>query len=477
VELFGFNITRRPRVESVSVIARAAQNLQSVYSQAAWSSSWWGGPILESYTGAWQSNVTLDPQTNILAFSPVYCCVTGIASDVAKLRIKLSRNNNGIWEEITEAHGNSTAASVLPVLRKPNRYQTHIQFVRQWILSKLLSGNTYVLKEREFLGGPVIAMYVLNPMRVKTLVADDGSVWYELQTDYLSGVEDVKTLPASEIIHDRMPELWHDLIGISPLYACGVSATMGNKIQANSTNLFANASRPGGMILVPGFISAENAAALKAAFESGYSGANVGKIAVLGDGMKFEPMTLTAEALQQVEQLKWTVDDVGRAFHYPVWKMNSGAFPPYSSGPDALELMYLNQCLHPLIEDFEACLDEGLELPARIGTELDIDNLLRMDTASLYDSNGKAVGGGWMSPDEARYRANLPPVPGGSSPMAQQQNYSLAALAKRDAQADPFATTPAPQPAQPAKETTTAREMTLEDLEFFEEEVRKGLVA
>jgi phage portal protein BeeE len=67
-----------------------------------------------------------------------------------------------------------------------------------------------------------------------------------------------------------------------------------------------------------------------------------------------------------------------------------------------------------------------------------------MDTASLYKANNDAVGGGWMSPNEARFRANLPEVTGGESPMIQQQNYSLAALAKRDAQEDPFGTSKPP---------------------------------
>jgi phage portal protein BeeE len=54
------------------------------------------------------------------------------------------------------------------------------------------------------------------------------------------------------------------------------------------------------------------------------------------------------------------------------------------------------------------------------------------------------VKGGVMSPDEGRAKFNLGPVPGGNTPYLQQQNYSLAALAKRDAQEDPFRTAPAP---------------------------------
>lgn len=436
-------------IQRVTAMVRraAVQALTSLYgSSPIWPS------IHEPFTGAWQRNITADPQTSILAFSAVFSCVTGIAGDVAKMRIKLTENVDGIFEEIT------TGSPWLPVLRKPNRYQNRIQFISDWIVSKLLYGNTYVLKERDA-RGIVNAMYVLNPLLVTPLVADDGSVYYRLGRDYLAGVSaenfdsDTPVVPASEIIHDRMCCLWHPLIGVPPIYACAVSATMGNRIQANSTNAFTNGSRPGGVLEAPGKITDETAARLKKAFEEQFSGPNVGRLAVLGDGLKFTPMTLTADKQQLKEQLDWTVEDVGRCFHYPTWKLG-GAMPPYTSGPDAITTLYYTDCLQALIEALELCLDEGLELPPGKGTELDLDNLLRMDVTALFESNNKAVQGGWMKPDEARYRANLGKVKGGDTPYLQQQNYSLGALAKRDALADPFAASkPAasasPQPPTP----------------------------
>lgn len=393
------------------------------------------GPIRESFTGAWQKNVTVDRQPDILANPSVYSCVTGISSDIAKNRILLSQNQDGIWVEVP------TGSPYWPVLRKPNHYQNRIQFIQGWITSKLLAGNTYVLKERDQ-RGIVTRLYVLDPLRVRPLIADDGSIYYRLEKDALSHVADINAqfdtdspvVPASEIIHDMMPYLWHPLVGVSPLYAAAMSATLGNKISTSSTALFGNAARPGGMLLVPGHITDIQANKLKEAFESGFSGANVGRIAILSDGMKFEPMILTAEANKTVDQYKLTIEDIARAFHYPIWKL-TGQFPAYSSGPQALTQMYYAECLHPLIEELELCLDEGLEFPLALnyGTELDLENLMRMDTASLYEINGKGVNGGWLSPDEARARANYKPVPGGSSPMMQQQNWSLEQLEDRKA--------------------------------------------
>lgn len=407
--------------------------LQSVTAQVSW--PW---VIRESLTGAWQRNVEIDGNDALLRNSAVYACVTGIASDIAKMRIKLSRiDANGVWREV------ESNSPFKPVLRKPNHYQTRIKFVEQWIVSKLLHGNAYILKRRDN-RGIVDAMYVLDPQRVIPLVTQAGDVYYELKRDTLSKTDGLDTaekdrivVPASELIHDMMTSLWHPLIGVSPLYACALSAMLGTRIVDDSTAFFGNRSLPSGILTAPGAISEGTATRLKANFEENYGGTNIGRIAVLGDGLKFDAMRMTAESSQLIEQLGWTSQDVARAFHYPAFKLG-GPLPPYAGNSEVLLLTYYTDCLQILIESLELSLDEGLSLPQDMGVELDLDGLLRMDTAALFESNNKAVGGGWMSPDEARYRANLGPVDGGASPYLQQQNYSLAALAKRDAKEDPF---------------------------------------
>ena len=94
-------------------------------------------------------------------------------------------------------------------------------------------------------------------------------------------------------------------------------------------------------------------------------------------------------------------------------------------------------------------LCDGLELPDNTIVELDTDDLLRMDKATFIDMLSKAVGGTVMTPNAAMKELNQPPVEGGDSLYMQQQNYSLSALARRDAQPDPFnpsAPVAAPEP-------------------------------
>jgi HK97 family phage portal protein len=391
---------------------------------------WW--PIIrEPHAGAWQQNVEWSPDT-VLAFHAVYACVTLIASDIGKLWPRVMRQDaDGIWSPVIDSKYNA-------LLRVPNRYQNHIQFKEWWITSKLIRGNAYALKERNR-DGDVVKLYLLDPCRVQVLVAPDGSIFYQLSQDNLTGIMDGGiTVPASEIIHDRMNCLFHPLCGTSPIFACGAAANIGLTIQSNSSNFFGNGSNISGVLTAPGPISDSTAARAKTYWETEFTGQNAGKVAILGDGLKFEPMRMTSVDAQLIEQLKWTAEVVCSTFHVPPFKIGIGAMPTYQNA-EVLNQIYYADCLQSLIEQFELCMDQGLGIgvagtgeSASIGIDLDLDGLLRMDSATQYKTLGEGVGAGIVSPNEARRKLDLPPTRGGSTPYMQQQNYSLSALYRRD---------------------------------------------
>lgn len=395
----------------------------------------------------WQADKKLS-RDDLFTSSPVYACTTLIASDIGKLLLRLmSKTAGGIWVE-------ADSPSFSPVLRKPNHYQTRQQFIECWILSKLLSGNAYILKKRDA-RQVVVALYVLDPSRVTPLVAPNGDVFYRLSRDDLSKLPfDDPAVPASEIIHDRMECLFHPLVGISPLIAAALAAEQGIRILQNSGKFFANNSRPGGILTAPGTIDEETAKRLKKEFEQNFSGENFGRLMVAGDGLEYQAAAMTAENAQLVEQLGLSAEQVCMAFHVPAYMIGAGSPPSYDN-ISALNQQYYSQCLQKLINAVEDLLDDGLSLMSSgYRTEFDIDDLLRMDMATRIQTTNDQVKGGYISPDEARARFGMLPVPGGASPMMQQQNYSLAALAKRDAREDPFASgkEPATAPEKPSEQ-------------------------
>lgn len=399
--------------------------LQPVHSRGGW----WP-TIREPFTGAWQKNQELTTEGQ-LAFYAVYACVTLIANDLGKLRPRLvEKDADGIWSE-TESPAFS------PVLRKPNRFQNHIQFKEWWAMSKLTRGNTYALKQRDN-RGVVAALYLIDPTRVQVLVAPDGSVFYELQADNLSGLDEAVRVPASEIIHDRMNCLFHPLVGVSPLYACGLAAGQGVAIQTQSNQFFGNGARPGGILTAPASISDDTARRLKEHWETSYGGGNAGKIAVLGDGLKYEPMIMSATDAQLVEQLQMSAKMVCSVFHVPPAKVGI-EHDANAANAEIRNQNYYSDCLQSHVEQWELCMDEGLgigygvKIEGRVlGVDLDVDEgVWRMDTSSLIGAMGSGVSNAVMSTDEARRRLNLPRVRGGDVIWRQQQYFSLADLASR----------------------------------------------
>lgn len=397
----------------------------------------WLGIIRESFTGAWQQNVEIN-MASVLTNSIVFRCMTLISSDVAKMRVKLVKlDENGIWVE-------SDNKDISPVLRSPNHHQNRIRFFESWMLSKLSHGNAYILKVRGS-GQKVVALYVLDPAKVTPLVSTDGAVFYQLARDDLSGQRlDNLAVPASEIIHDRCNTLYHPLVGLSPIHACGLAATQGLRIQENSANFFGNGAVPAGVLSSTSAISKETAERLKAHWEANYTGQNAGRIAVLGDGLQYTAMSMNSVDAQLIEQLKWSAETICACFGVPPYMVGVGAAPSYNN-IEALGQQYYSQCVQIHIEGIELCLDDGLELKDGLGTEFDLDDLLRMDTSTLVKAEGDAVKAGIKTPNEARKRLNLGPVTGGNTPYLQQQNFSLAALDKRDQREDPFSTQSAKQ--------------------------------
>lgn len=391
-------------------------------------SGWWNR-IFESFTGAWQRNIEVDA-TTVLAYHAVFSCISLISADIAKMPLQLKKKlNNGIWVDHSDA-------KISPLLRKPNSFQTRMQFFESWMISKLSDGNTYVLKLRDEYG--VVKQFrVLDYNKVTPYVTEDGEIFYQIRPDNVHGLEQQVMVPAREIIHDRFNCFFHPLCGLSPIYACGLTAMQGDAILTNSANHFKNGGKPGGVITVPGAVDQDKAREIKQSWDEGYSGANAGKTALLADGANFTTIAMTAVDAQMVEQLKLTAEIICATFHVPIYKVNSAATPSYNN-IEALDQGYYSQCLQTHIEAIELLLDESFELDEKTGIEMDLNTLIRMDTEGRYKTYSEAIGAGWLAPNQARRNENMLPLEGGDTPYLQQQNFSLAALAKRDGSENPF---------------------------------------
>jgi HK97 family phage portal protein len=434
VRLFGLEIRRA----EVPVEERSFSHVPG--------SGGWVPLIHEPFTGAWQRNRELRPDT-VLSHPTVFAGINLIASDIAKMRTKLVElaHKPDLWVE-------TDSPAFSPVLRRPNHYQTAPQFKKMWITSKIVHGNVYVLLERDG-RGVVNKMHILDPNRVRPAVAPDGEVVYQLSEDALSGITAdmaLDAIPASEIIHDRMNCLFHPLVGISPLYAAGGPAGVGLTLQHNADAFFGNGSNPSGALTAPASIPQATVARLRDEWRHLFSGGNSGNVAVLGDGLKWEPLRMTSTDAQMMEHLKWTAESVAAALRIPAFMLGAAPVPALNN-TEVLTRIYYSTCLHEYVHDMETTLDAGLGMEdniegRRLGIELDKTALLQMDTATQYETLAKGIRGGFMTPNEARALVDLEPLTGGDTVYLQHQDYPIEALYDRTLEEKPAELPPAQQP-------------------------------
>ena len=401
------------------------KSLSSVNSGGGWTSLFGGG-----FHANFQNDVNYSKE-DLAAHPAVFSCISLISQDIGKMGILLKQKQGNILVDVEIPED-------LVVLRKPNHYQNWQQFLEFWMVCRKLRGNVYAFKVRDVFG-QVVRLVILNPDQTKPLISEDGKVFYQLGIDKLNGTSSV-IVPASEIIHDRENCLFHPLVGIPAITAYGLASGLGLNILKNSKISFGNMSRPSGILTAPGAISSEKAKDIGAAWNANYSGQNIGKTAVLGDDLKYQPITMTASDTQTIEQLKMSNEIVCSVLHMPPFKIGYGAIPAGQKVGDLNEI-YFSDCLQSPVEAFENLMDDGLDLKTR-GLELflNVDSLIRMDKETQMGIQERGVKASIFTPNEARQAFNLPKLAGGDTVYMQQQNFSLDALSKRDAKEDPFST-------------------------------------
>lgn len=402
---------------------------------------WRGGwrVISEAFAGAWQRNEEIKVG-DLTCYPTLYGCLNRISQDIGKLPFLLKEEDDkGIWK-VTKSPAYS------PVLRNPNGYQTAQQFRETWVLSKLINGNTYVLKQRDE-RNVVVKLYILDPCRVIPMISENGSVFYQINYDTANNLLPASypakqmVVPASEIIHDRLNCFHHQLIGVPPLCAAHWPTAKNMKILKSATEFFGNNSQPGGILTAPAGMSQTDADTLKAYWNENYTGTNAGKIAVIGADMKFTPFAMKSADSQLVEQMRYSDEQICQPFGIPPFKIGIGSIPA-GMKVDDINQLYYGDALQAHIEAMENLLDDGLKIERPLGVELDLWPLLRMDLGKQAEVETKLTGGGIKTPNEGRHAFGLEPLEGGDTVYMQQQDFPLDQVRKNkiaDAPAAPTA--------------------------------------
>ena len=347
-------------------------------------------------------------ERSAMQMTAVYACVRILSEAIAGLPLHLYRYKEGGGKEKAIDH---------PLYRllhdEPNPEMTSFVFRETLMTHLLLWGNAYAQIIRNG-KGEVIALYPLMPNKMEVDRDENGRLYYS----YTRSSEEAPTMEGStvtlrpeDVLH--IPGLGFDgLVGYSPIAMAKNAIGMAIACEEYGAKFFANGAAPSGVLEHPGTI--KDPARVRESWNSTFGGsANSGKVAVLEEGMKYTPISISPEQAQFLETRKFQINEIARIFRVPphmVGDLEKSSF----SNIEQQSLEFVKYTLDPWVIRWEQSLARSL-LSATDKKDLffkfNVEGLLRGDYQSRMAGYATARQNGWMSANDIRELENLDRIP------------------------------------------------------------------
>lgn len=345
--------------------------------------------------------------------SAVYACVRVLAETIGSLPLHLYRSDgNGSVEK-------ADSLSEYQLLHdEPNSYQSSYVWREQGQTQAALWGNFYCQIQRDQKTGRVLGLYPMPSWEVTpeiNLQGDKIVKTYRIKDEKLAD-EDVLHIPALG---------WNGICGVSPISLHRSSITMSLTADEFGANFYKNGTRLSGTIEHPGQLGAEAQKNLRSSWQDVYAGKqNAGKVAILEEGMKFNPITMPLDDAQFIESRKFQVNDIARIFRVPPHMIQDLERATFSN-IEQQSIEFVQHTILPWCVRWEQELNRKLfaynpTLKGRYFVKFNLAGLLRGDMASRFKAYAVGRQWGWLSANDVRETEDLNPIPGGDlylSPM------------------------------------------------------------
>ena len=371
-----------------------------------------GSELFEAYEhwGMSDSGVPVNTWTS-MQHGPVMACVSILAEDVAKIPLDVfTRQDDGGKKPATNH-------PLHRILRDPNNWQTRLEFVEMMQAGLVLTGNAYAVLLRDARGRP-LQLIPVHPDRV-TLYEAPGGEWFYLVTrnglHEMAVLRDVPILvPQEDVFHLRWLSQWNSLLGSRRIWMAREPIGLGMGLEQHQARFTGQGARVGGALKTDGKLSKEAREMLKSEWQKNQAGPrNSGATAVLEQGLEWQQVGLTMVDAQWIESREFQLREVARVFQLPPYKLG---IMGSDSGPSMVQQgqEYLNGPISGYCERWKAKLEKFFDLDGEeTFVSFDYEHFLKADIQTRFAAKRLAVGGPWMSPNEARRGEELPNVPHG----------------------------------------------------------------
>lgn len=350
-------------------------------------------------------NVT---EHSAMQMTAVYSCVRVLSEAVAGLPLHLYRYRGDGGKE--KALDNSMYSLLHD---EPNPEMTSFVFRETLMTHLLLWGNAYAQIIRNG-KGEVVALYPLMPNKMSVDRDENGQLYYKY---YRGSDEAIRSkdyeviLSPFDVLH--IPGLGFDgLVGYSPIAMAKNAIGLAIATEEYGAKFFANGAAPSGVLEHPGTL--KNPDKVRESWNATFGGShNANKVAVLEEGMKYTPISISPEQAQFLETRKFQINEIARIFRVPphmVGDLEKSSF----SNIEQQSLEFVKYTLEPWLVRWEQSMMRSLLTPnekQEYFIKFNVDGLLRGDYASRMSGYATARQNGWMSANDIRELENLDRIP------------------------------------------------------------------
>ena len=376
--------------------------------------SWFGGSTQRNagiqiagpatYEEAAAVTVTEDTAMQI---SAVWACVRLLSETVASLPVAVYRKTD------TGRVRDDEFWFARLMNRKPNRYQTRVEFFETLMLNLALHGNSYFKKS--VVAGEVRSLMPLMAGQVEPELLPDDSIVYKYQSD--GGLE---VYSEQSIWHIKL--YGNGIIGKSPLAFGRNMIGIAQAAEKATTKVYQNGGKRSGVLSLDRLLTPEQRDAVRNNFSSLTTGTSE-RLLVLENGMKFDPISMSPQDIELLASRKFQIEEICRWFGVPSVLVNdTSGSTSWGSGIEQLVQGFYKLNLRPYLERIENSVSCNLfsrEEAAEYEFEFDFEGLLRSDFKSRLEAYRTAVAGTIMTPNEVRKIEGLPTVTGGDMLLSQ----------------------------------------------------------
>ena len=358
------------------------------------------------YMGGSTSGKTVT-ERSAMQMTAVYSCVRILAEAIAGLPLHVYRYNSDGGKEKAIDH------SLYLILHdEPNPEMSSFVFRETLMTHLLLWGNAYAQIIRNS-KGEVMALYPLMPNKMSVDRDENGQLYYQYlcSVDEVGGKSETVILKPTDVLH--IPGLGFDgLVGYSPIAMAKNAIGLAIATEEYGAKFFANGAAPSGVLEHPGTI--KDPQRVREAWQSQFGGSqNSGKIAVLEEGMKYTPISISPEQAQFLETRKFQINEIARIFRVPphmVGDLEKSSF----SNIEQQSLEFVKYTLDPWVIRWEQSIMRTLLTPEEKKSyfvKFNLEGLLRGDYQSRMNGYATARQNGWMSANDIRELENLDRIP------------------------------------------------------------------